>query len=350
MQKDVPTRYSPSQYNLGGRAKQRQTDCLCGQAPSVGTQPPFTAEKKVNRPLCSYDLVRGPSGKGLTVGYFPEIAAVDNTVNATITYDQLHVNAWSAWLDAKTPDHSEGTLTAIPTLFGGNFQAVSVAQKTVGYLNATGNPFSPALLKALDFVDDSIGGLVNKLKDKKIYEDTLIVIASKHGQAPINPSLYKKIDPTTITNLTKVPVEWQTSDDIALIFLNKTADTATAAANLKASAAKGEIMNVISGAELITAGYGDPSKDPSVPDIIVQPRLGVIYTNSKKKIAEHGGLADDDRKVACFVSNPKLKKMKFGQRVYTTQVGPTILKGLGFDARELEGAKREETRVLPGFE
>ena len=109
-------------------------------------------------------------------------------------------------------------------------------------------------------------------------------------------------------------------------------------------------MNVISGAELITAGYGDPSKDPSVPDIIVQPRLGVIYTNSKKKIAEHGGLADDDRKVACFVSNPKLKKMKFGQRVYTTQVGPTILKGLGFDARELEGAKREETRVLPGFE
>jgi hypothetical protein len=297
----------------------------------------------------SYDLVRGPSGKGLTVGYFPEIAAVDNTVNATINYDQLHVNAWLAWLDAMTLPNSEGRLTAVPRLFGGNFQAVSVGQKTVGYLNSTGNPFSPALLKAIDFVDSSLGALIEKLKAKDIYDDTIIFIASKHGQAPIDPKLYKKVNPQIITNLTAVPVQWQTSDDIALLFLNNSADTQKAADNLKAGAAKGEVLSVIYGSNLTASGFGDPAKDPSVPNIIVQPNLGVIYTTSKTKIAEHGGLSVDDRKVACFVSNPKLKKRVFTQRVYTTQVGPTIVQSLGFDPEELQGVKAEGTKLLPGF-
>ena len=71
----------------------------------------------------AYDLVRGPSGNGLSVGYFPEIASQANTVDATIAYDQLHVDAFLAWLDATTPDNSQGSLTTIPTLFGGNFQS-----------------------------------------------------------------------------------------------------------------------------------------------------------------------------------------------------------------------------------
>ena len=53
---------------------------------------------------------------------------------ATIAYDQLHVNAWLDWLDATTPVNTtvfNGQLTQVPTLFGGNFQAMSVAQKTV---------------------------------------------------------------------------------------------------------------------------------------------------------------------------------------------------------------------------
>ncbi|KAF7512799.1 hypothetical protein GJ744_000366 [Endocarpon pusillum] len=296
----------------------------------------------------AYDIVRGPSGKGLTVGYFPEITGVPNTVDAVIGYDQLHVDAWLAWLDARTPEHSEGKLTAIPSLFGGNFQCINVAQKTVGYLNGTGNPFSPALLKALDFVDNCLGALVKKLKEKKIYEETLIIVASKHGQAPIDPRLYKKVDPKIITNLTQVPIVSQTSDDIALLFLNKSSDTETAVRNLKAGAQKAEIASVIYGDEL-KANYGDPVRDPSVPDIIVLPNLGVIYTNSKTKVAEHGGFSSEDRNVAFFVSNPKLHKRQIKDRVYTTQVAPTILAALGIDPRELEGVRAEGTKLPPGF-
>jgi hypothetical protein len=86
-----------------------------------------------------------------------------------------------------------------------------------------------------------------------------------------------------------------------------------------------------------------------VPHIIVQPKLGTCFTTSKKKIAEHGGLSDDDRKVACFVSSPKLQKTTFSGKVNTTQVAPTILKALGLDPNALAAVVAEGTTTLTGF-
>src|SRR3954447_6795165 len=115
----------------------------------------------------AYDLVRGPSGKGLSEGYFPEIAATPTTVNATIAYDRLHVNAWLEWIDGITPVNASITsggsqITGMPAIMGGNFQCVSVAQKTVEYKNDSS--LSAGILQALDFVDSSLGQIVAKLK------------------------------------------------------------------------------------------------------------------------------------------------------------------------------------------
>ncbi|MCJ1270324.1 hypothetical protein MMC22_010220 [Lobaria immixta] len=297
----------------------------------------------------AYDLVRGPSGKGLSEGYFPEIASAANNVDSIITYDQLHVDAFLDWLDGKSPPSAEGTLSGVPTLFGGNFQSVNVGQKTKGYQNAPGNPFTTELLKALDFVDASLGKFVQKLTSVGLLDSTLIIVASKHGQAPINPTLYKGIDPLTVTNSTEVDVAFQTSDDIALLFLKNQDDTEKAVRNLNQNREKAAIQDIISGQRQTYLGYGDPKTDPAVPDIIVRPDLGVCYSLSQKKIAEHGGLSDDDRKVACFVSNPKLKKTKYHHRVSTKQVAPTILKALGYNPGELQGVVAEKTRLLDGF-
>ena len=138
-------------------------------------------------------------------------------------------------------------------------------------------------------------------------------------------------------------------DDISLIFLADQKQTATAVENLNRNRTALKILNIISGQELIDQGFGDPLTDPHVPDIIVQPDLGIIYTTSKKKIAEHGGLSDDDRHVACIASNPGLLKTKFSEETSTRQVGPTILKALGLDPKELQGAVIEGTDVLEGF-
>lgn len=298
----------------------------------------------------SYDIVRGPSGKGLSVGYFPEIAAVPVEVNATITYDQLHVNAFLDWIEGTTPPNSEvqDKLTGTPTLFGGNFQAVSVAQKISGYVPGSLD-FTPDVLRAIDFVDGALGQVVAALKAKNILDDTLIVVASKHGQAPINPALYEKIDPALLAPATGVNVSFITTDDIALFFLENHADTDAAVDALNRQRNTLKIADIISGDRLTYLGYGDPTKDPAVPDFIVRPEVGIIYTTSTAKIAEHGGLSDDDRKVACFVSSPGLKKTVYPHQVPTRQVAPTILKALGMDPTALKGVVAENTQLLDGF-
>ena len=139
------------------------------------------------------------------------------------------------------------------------------------------------------------------------------------------------------------------ADDIALLFLQDQSQTKAAVENLERNRTALEIKRIISGDQLTDQGFGDPTKDPAVPDIIVQPELGIIYSTSHKKIAEHGGLSDDDRHVACFVSNPGLKKKKFSGQTSTRQVAPTILQALGLDPKNLQGVVAEGTQVLEGF-
>ncbi|KAF4636188.1 hypothetical protein G7Y89_g1888 [Cudoniella acicularis] len=291
----------------------------------------------------SYDMVRGPSGKGLSVGYFPEIASYDDTnVTQIIEYDTYHVNAWLAWINGGSVPNEEiqEPLTGTPTLFGGNFQAVSVAQKSYGYV-AGSLAFTPELITALDFVDTSLGKIVAALKAKGIYDETLITIASKHGQTPIDPTLYGKVDPALITPILGVPVAEMTTDDIALIFLEDQRDLDTAVNNLNRNRDTLKISDIISGDRLTYLGFGNPTTDPSVPDIIVAPEMGIIYTTSTSKIAEHGGLSENDRNVACLVSASNISPAVFPHQVSTQQFAPTILKALGLDPKSLQGSVAE---------
>jgi len=94
---------------------------------------------------------------------------------------------------------------------------------------------------------------------------------------------------------------------------------------------------------------GLPPLDPRTPDIIVQPNVGVIYSTSGKKQAEHGGFAHDDTKVMMLVSNSNLRAKTVTSAVETTQVAPTILWSLGLDPGSLQAVQAEGTPVLPGL-
>lgn len=85
------------------------------------------------------------------------------------------------------------------------------------------------------------------------------------------------------------------------------------------------------------------------PDIIVQPNVGVIYSTSGKKQAEHGGFAHDDTNVMILVSNPRLHARTVTSAVETTQVAPSILAALGLDPNKLQAVQIEGTPVLPGL-
>jgi hypothetical protein len=92
-----------------------------------------------------------------------------------------------------------------------------------------------------------------------------------------------------------------------------------------------------------------PAGDPRSPDIIVIPNIGVTYSGSKRKQAEHGGFSHDDTNVILLVSNPRLAPKTITSPVETSQVAPTILKALGLDPQSLEGVQKEATQVLPSL-
>ncbi len=111
-------------------------------------------------------------------------------------YDTLKVNAILNQIDGKTHN---GAARQVPSIFGMNFQAVSVGQKLIeknvgtgGYTDGAGTP-TPELLGEIQFIDAAIGEMVTALKDSGNFENTLVIITAKHGQAPIDPHRFTPI-------------------------------------------------------------------------------------------------------------------------------------------------------------
>jgi hypothetical protein len=73
----------------------------------------------------------------------------------------------------------------------------------------------------------------------------------------------------------------------------------------------------------------------------------VIYSGSKKKIAEHGGGSLDDTHVALLVSAAFLEQGAVDDLVQTKQIAPTILSALGLNPQALDAVRQEGTPVLP---
>jgi Type I phosphodiesterase / nucleotide pyrophosphatase len=154
----------------------------------------------------AYEVLSGPSGKGIDDLFTPEInsqlpgapAGDDYTTSysGVQTYDTTKVNAVINWIDGL---NSTGTAhPGVPAVLGMNFQAVSVGQKlakagfgddtslTGGYLDSNATP-GTALTQQFQYVDNAIGKFEAELTKQGIAGSTLIIISAKHGQSPIDP-------------------------------------------------------------------------------------------------------------------------------------------------------------------
>jgi hypothetical protein len=285
-------------------------------------------------------------------------------------YDALKVDAILQQIHGRFHDGSRAA--PVPALFGMNFQAVSVGQKLIengtivgGYTDAAGT-FSAPLADAIGSVDASIGRMVFALREQGLLESTTIIVTAKHGQSPIDPTRFFPIPGASGANGTSpanliasyLPESESplgtgigpTEDDISLLWLKRAADTAPAVGLLEANAHAAGIGEIFYGPALTTMfgkpGY-PPSGDPRTPDIVVQPNVGVVYTGSTKKQAEHGGFAHDDTNVMLLVVHPGLKSHMVTTAVETTQIAPTILRTLGLDPSALDAVRSEGTRALP---
>jgi hypothetical protein len=363
----------------------------------------------------SYSSVSGP-GRGLAANlddyYSPEInsipvalpgvTVIGSTTSCNPLPDQTAVSPSNAWTDSfqnircydtlkvnaivneiKGKTHDGKAAAPVPTLFGMNFQAVSVGEKLIektktpavtgGYKDAQGVP-TDALLDEIKFVDSSIGSMIYELKRQGLYGSTLIVITAKHGQSPIDSSRYLGImtpsdspittSPATIaSNAGCLPFSESTNnptgigpteDDVSMLWLDSKCTTEEVVDMLETQspstnniAGIGEIFWGAGITQLFNAPGLPPTGDPRTPDILVTPNIGVTYSGSTKKLAEHGGFSHDDTNVMILLSNPSLPPATVTIPVTTMQVAPTILKALGLDPGKLQSVQLEGTLTLP---
>jgi hypothetical protein len=302
----------------------------------------------------AYEFLNGPSGTGVDDLYTPEITTggTTNSFSATMGYDDMKVAAILNEINGF--DHTGTTAAGVPTLFGMNFQAVSVGQKlsqadgTVGgYVDAGGAPSAP-LQAALDHTDRSIGSMVDALRSQGLLDSTLIIISAKHGNSPIDRSTLFRVDPALIANTVNAvsPLALLSADTGPLIWLKDQSRTADVVAALDANRAALRIDHILWGSEL-TALYPDPLTDTRTPDIILNPTPGTLYSLSTTKIADHGSFGEDDVHVGLLVSNPGLPRKVISDSVETRQIACTILKALAMECDGLMSEQIEPSRFLP---
>jgi hypothetical protein len=250
-------------------------------------------------------------------------------------------------------DHTGTRRLGTPTLFGMNFQSVSVGQKLAigGYTDPFGTP-SANLANTIAFVDTSIGQMVAALNKNGLGRNTLVIVSAKHGQSPIDRSKRTALDDGAVIATPIGPnFAFDIGDDGVLIWLKSPYSAANVAAAVAAlNAFKGDtgIVEWLAG-PLLSLPFQDPATDSRTPDIIGIARVGVIYTGGSK-IAEHGGFNEDDTHVALIVANAGLGQSVVSAAVTTTQIAPTILQALGLDPSALDAVRMEGTTVLPGLQ
>ena len=343
----------------------------------------------------AYEILNGPSGRGVQDLFTPEINSIANrqggdwtTVNSlTQRYDQFKVRA--VLNEIAGYDHSGTTRVGMPAIFGMNFQSVSTAQKLPtsggqlgGYVDHGKTP-GPVLRSALNRVNSDLAALISALKDNGHYDDTAVVLSSKHGQSPMEREALTRIDDSTI--LAQLNHAWATShptaeqplvaasldDDGMLLWFtngdrNKTADafasrflrgydgSGTGTDNKAGSTdingnpkpyTRAGLRSIRSG--VAAARFLDAAPhSPRIPDLIGLVQHGVVYTDKTGKISEHGGDDPQDRHVPLVVSAPGLHHTVRRAPVETTQVAPTILTLLGLSPHALRAVRIEHTTAL----
>lgn len=286
------------------------------------------------------DLLRGPSGRGLNDACGFEAAAGDDA----------RVTAVLHWIDGKVCAGTSGS--PVPALFGMSFTSIAAAQSTVGYIDASGTA-SAGLEKSFGAVDESIGRMLEELKTKGLYDSTWICVASPYGQSPMDP-LRRRIIPLVrvralVESVQKGLAAHVSGGDVAMIWLTDHEKTTAVVKTFGDSARLIGIQEIYSGARLALT-LNSPAKDARMPDIILQPELGVLWVSQGyTALAAHGGLLDEDTHVAMMVSGAQLTGRYDPTYVPTTQLGPLLLRALGMEKFDLQALHLEHSPALPGI-
>src|SRR5215831_5449365 len=143
----------------------------------------------------AYQILGGPSGKGVQDFFTPEInsqasvAGSDFTKDNGLTrfYDSFKVQAVINEINGF--DHSGKHFVGTPAIFGMNFQTISTAEKLPGGGYKSDGVTPSAMLEgALDYINTKVGVMQAAIRHRDLQGSTTIILSAKHGQAPDLPS------------------------------------------------------------------------------------------------------------------------------------------------------------------
>jgi hypothetical protein len=298
--------------------------------------------------------------------YGPEFNSAKKDITKIIANDELKVVAVLNEIDGF--DHTRTNQVGVPAILGMNFQSVNIAQKFSGYADAAGAVpntvakiggaagSAPGLAQAMDYVDGAIQRMINELSAQGILDSTLIVMAAKHGNSPVDVTQFHPIDPvavvTPLINSVQAGLAAQvTADTAALIWLTDRTRVNDVAAVLEANAAAIGGGNIYVEGQIDSLFDGHMSGNPTRhPDIIVAPESGVVYTTAGSKLCDHGGFHDQDLDVAMVLAGPTYFAKTVHQSVDLRRVAPSILRFLKLRPRQLDAVRLERTVRLPRFD
>jgi Type I phosphodiesterase / nucleotide pyrophosphatase len=325
----------------------------------------------------SYEIASGPSGKGVDDMYCPEIDAPVSLIDGKLVdgysaaagtklqqiihnlpmvmvYDDMRVAALLREIGGQ--DWRGRARSGAPGLAVINLQTVNIAQKSLtGGIERTagGETVSPELTDALHHADDDIASIVQKLHEAGVWNDTLIFLTAKHGNSPRIGIAAVAGGGRILTTLKAAGIDLAgyTQDQIGLYWLADSAQTDKAAhvlQTLRDGPDNPGIDQILWGDSLKAAGFSGP--EDRTPDLVVTARPGMFLLDLLSKRAEHGALNEEDTHVPLILCGGAANAHRgsvVADEVKSTQIAVTALRALGLDESALQGAKAENTQVLP---
>jgi predicted AlkP superfamily pyrophosphatase or phosphodiesterase len=253
-------------------------------------------------------------------------------------------------------DTSGKRQVGVPRAFGMGFVSFGALQKSEGYQDANGTP-GPKMLETLDRIDAALTRIVGELKAQQLWDSTLLILTSKHGQSPVDLQRRRAIDRNVIraavNGVQPGLLAHASLDTIGLVYLKDSGKAEAVAAALRARSTAGGIQKIYVGRDAAVL-FNSPATDSRAPDIVIQPELGVFYVDdldgpaARALLAEHGGMLDEDNNVPLVASFPGASGQRNSSPVFTHQIAPTILQVFGLDPAALRAVQLEGTAPLPG--
>ena len=258
-----------------------------------------------------YEIVQGPSGKGVDHLELPESATWKGPFK---DYDAQNFDMLRGMIANEGADIAG--IYAIAANYAMKDHGVSAAETRA----------------AVTDIDTQVGKVVDAVKDAGRYDDTVFVVMGDHGDTDTPKAVASKGDGSVVGFLAEKGIKAAkiTADDVMLAWLADSSQAREAVSLLDTPESKERFgIDRVLGPEAVKA-MGDFADD-QMPDFVLLVKPGVVYTKlpSTKK-AEHGGDFESDRRVAFVMEGPGVKSgAVVDAKVNIFSTAPTLAKLLG---------------------